>query len=197
MKLAGCASLNSLVQDGFLIDSTGGQLLIDILETQTGNGIAKALAGNALITEQQDCLLHNIHDFVLRGKNLGQRHSVGELLAPTAANIDLEAVLIFLKCAEGTLVCTTSTVVTCVGVDANLAIHNFCNLDGTRLHDLALLTAMALGEVDHRNLLADDTQVIQARLSTVVGAATDTDLELMGQRNAVIAHIELLVDLIG
>ena len=70
MKLAGCATLNGLVQDGFLIDGTGGQLLVDIVEAQTGYGIGKALAGDTLVTEQQNFLFDNIHNFFFTGENL-------------------------------------------------------------------------------------------------------------------------------
>ena len=70
MKLAGSAALNGLVQDGFLIDGTGGQLLVDIVEAQTGYGIGKALAGDTLVTEQQNCLFDNIHNFFFTGENL-------------------------------------------------------------------------------------------------------------------------------
>lgn len=197
MKLAGGAALNGLAQDGFLIDGTGGQLLVDIVEAQTVDGIGKALAGDTLVTEQQNCLFDNIHNFFFTGENLGQRLAMGNLLAPAAANIDLKAVLIFLKCTEGALAGTTAAVVTCIGIDADLAVNDLSDLDGAGLHYLALLTATALGVVDHGNSLADDTQVVQAGLSAVIGTTADADLELVRQGDTVVADVELLVDLFG
>ena len=120
---------------------------------------------------------------------------MGNFLAPAAADIDLKTVLVFLKCAEGALAGTTAAVVTCIGINADLAVNDLGDLDGAGFHYLALLTATALGVIDHGNLLADDTQVVQAGFRAVIGTAANTDLELVRQGNTVVADVELLVDL--
>ena len=56
---------------------------------------------------------------------------------------------------------------------------------------------MTLGKVDHRHALTDDAEIVEVRLDAVVGAAADCDLKLVGQRYAVIAYIEALVQLLG
>ena len=54
IRLAGGAALDGLVQDCSLVNIAADQLLVDIVEAQTIHGIGKTLAGDALVTEQQN-----------------------------------------------------------------------------------------------------------------------------------------------
>ena len=105
------------MEDGFFIDGAGEKLLIDIVEAETGDGVCKAFTGDAFVAEQEDGLLHDLHDLLLACENFGQRRAVGDSFAPTTADIDLEAVLVFLQCAEGTLALAATAVVAGVGID--------------------------------------------------------------------------------
>ena len=90
-----------------------------------------------------------------------------------------------------------AAVVAGVGVDVNLAVHHFRGLDGAVLLHLTDLAAPALGVVHHGHPLAHDAQIVQVRLDAVVGAAAHGNLELVGQGHAVVANVELLVNLLA
>ena len=123
MKLASSTALDGLAQNGFLIDRTGSQLLVDIVEAQATHSIRKTFAGDTLVAEQQDCLLDHIHDLFFGGEDLGQRLAMGNLLTPPTADEDLKSVLIFLKRTEGELADAAAAVVTCVGIHMDLAVR--------------------------------------------------------------------------
>lgn len=69
--LAGSAALHNFVQNSLLVYGSVDQLLIHIVETQTGDGIRKPFPGDALIPEQQNGLFNYIHDFFFSGEQLG------------------------------------------------------------------------------------------------------------------------------
>ena len=75
--LAGCAALDGLVQDGLLVDGLVEQLILHILHAQTIKGVSKALAGDALVTEEQDGALHHIQNLFLAGEYLAQGVTMG------------------------------------------------------------------------------------------------------------------------
>ena len=194
-RLAGSAALHNFVQNSFLVYGSVDQLLIHIVETQTGDGIRKPLPGDALIPEQQNGLFNYIHDFFFSGGQLGQRRTVCNLLAPAAANVDLVAVLVFFQSAKGALAFAAATVVAHIGINVDLAVHDLSNLDGAVVLDLAILAATALGEVHHGNALSDDAKIIQIGFHTVIGTSSNGNLELMGQGDAMVTHVEPFVNL--
>ena len=68
------------------------------------------------------------------------------------------------------------------------------NLDRTALLHLAELTALALGVVEDRDSLPNDSKVVQVWLYTVVWASSHSYLELMGQHHIMVSHIEELME---
>ena len=114
-----------------------------------------------------------------------------------AADIDPVAVAVFRKDVEGTLAVAAAAVVAEIFIDIDLAVHDLGDVDGTCLHDLTLLAAVAFGKVRDGDLLPDDAQVVQIRLDAVIGAAADADFEFVGQGDVVIAQVEALVDLLA
>ena len=70
-------------------------------------------------------------------------------------------------------------------------LHGTCRLHGT------LFAAVALVFIELRDILADDTEVVQIRLHAVIGASADCDFELMRQSYCAVAFIETMVDLLG
>ena len=97
MQLAGSAALNGLLQDCILIDGVAEQLFVDIVEAQASNGVSETFTGDTLIAEEQDCLFDNSQSFFFGGEDLGKSLAVSHALAPTAADHDLEAVLILFE----------------------------------------------------------------------------------------------------
>ena len=197
MQLAGSAALNGLLQDCILIDGVAEQLFVDIVEAQASNGVSETFTGDTFIAEEQDCLFDNIQSFFFGGEDLVEHLTAIDLLAPTAADGDLEAGNAILDNIEGAGVDAAAAVVADVGIDVDLAVYHLCDLDGAGSFNLADLAALALSEVSHGNALADDGDIVQVGLDAVIGAAADSDLELMRQSYAAIAKIEAFVDLFG
>lgn len=197
MLSAGGTALDLLLQHGLLVHRGGEQLVLDVIEAQTVDGIGEALSGDALIPEEEDGALDDIQHFLLRGKDLVHGMAVGNALAPAAAQIDSVAVHELLGDAEGALALAAATVVAGGGVDVQGAVFQLGHMDGAVGLHLADLAAAALGGVDHGHTLAHDAQVVQIGLDAVVGAAAHRDLELVGQGDAVVAQVEPLVEFLA
>ena len=85
--------------------------------------------------------------------------------------------------------------VTGVGVDGGLALHDLGHVHGALL--LAHLTALTQLRVNQGNPLTHDAHVVQVGLDAVVGTAAHGDLELVGQLHLIVTHKETLMDLLG
>src|SRR5699024_5020011 len=170
-------------------------LVFDVVKAEAVDRIGEPLAGDPFVAEEEDGTLDQVHDLLLRGEQLGERAAVGHLLAPSAADIDLAAVYILLGHAEGALALAAAAAVAGGGVDRQDAVLKLRHLDRAGVLHLADLAAPALGEVEHRQTLADDAEVVEAGLDAVVRAAAHRDFELVGQGDAVVAFVEPLVDL--
>ena len=196
---AGCAAYQMLLRCKvfFLVRQqiVGQQLLLHILKTQTGNSIRETFAGDALVTEEQDCLLDDVQDFVTIGEDLIQVTSLCNTFAPSAADINTVAVGVVGEALERALVDAASAVVTYILIDDNLAIDNACSLNRAVVDNLADLASAALLIINLRYTLADNAEVVQVGLDTVVRAAADCDLELVRQFNSAVAFKEPFVNL--
>ena len=173
------------------------QLRLHILKSETSHSICETLARDALLTEQEDRLLHYIQHLISVGEYLVQILSLSHLLSPASADVDSVAGDVALNRTKGTLAHTPSAVITCIRVDDNFAVCHLCRLDGTLFLHLTDLTAAALCGIDLRNLLTDDTQIIQVRLDTVVGTPAYSDLEFVRKLYLAIAMVKSLMDLFG
>ena len=121
------------------------QLRVDVVKAEALHGIGKAFAGLTLRAEELDGAGDDVHHLVLRGEDLRQRLAAGSFLAPVAADIDPVAVAVFRKDVEGTLAVAAAAVVAEIFIDIDLAVHDLGDVDGTCLHDLTLLAAVAFG----------------------------------------------------
>ena len=120
---------------------------------------------------------------------------MSNLLAPAAADVNLVAFLIFFESTEWALILAAATVIAFVWIYLNLAVNNLCYVHWTACFYLTFCTSAALGVVDHRNALANNTKVIQVRFYAVVWTAAYSNFEFMRQCYAVVAHIEALMNL--
>ena len=100
--LTGCAALYGFLQNGSLVDGVGKQLFIYIVKAQPADGIGKPLAGNPLVTEQENRSLHYLQHFFLTVENFCQRHTMGNLFTPAAPDINFKALFVLLQYAERT-----------------------------------------------------------------------------------------------
>ena len=75
-------------------------------------------------------------------------------------------------------------------------VHNFGRTDRTGCSYAALLAALAAAFIKVRDTLADDAEIVQIRLDTVVRAATDRDLEFVRKRDAMVALVKTMVNLL-
>ena len=173
------------------------QLRFHLLKAQPVDGCCKPLSGQSLFSEQQDGLLHHGQHFLLRGEDLGQCVTLGNLLAPPAADIDLIAGLSVLDGVEVALAHAASAVVAERGVDLHDAVHDFGGAHGTYRLNGALAAAGAEVGVIAGNPLAHDAQVVQVGLDAVVGTSAHRQFELVGQLDAAIALVEQMVQLLG
>lgn len=76
------------------------------------------------------------------------------------------------------------------------AIHNFGRADRTGRSYAALFASFAAAFIKVRDTLADDAEIVQIRLDTVVRAATDRDLEFVRKRDAMVALVKTMVNLL-
>ena len=77
------------------------------------------------------------------------------------------------------------------------AIHNFGGTDRTGRSYAALLAALAAAFIKVRDTLADDAEIVQIRLDTVVRAAADCDLKFVRKCNIMVALVKTMVNLLG
>ena len=195
---AGRAADGVLAQDLLLAleQVVGEELCLDVLKAQARDGVRKALAGDALVAEEQECLLQYVQDLLLGGEDLVERLALRHLLAPTPADADAVAVGARLQRLEGALADAAAAVVAGVRVDDQARVRQLRRADGAVLLHRAGLAGAALLGFKGRHALADDAEVVQVRLYAVVRAAAQGDLELVGQLHAVPALVEHLVDLL-
>ena len=77
------------------------------------------------------------------------------------------------------------------------AVYDFGCTDRTGCSYAALLAALAAAFIKVRDALTDDTEVVQIRLHAVVRAATDRNLEFVRKRDAMVALVKTMVNLLG
>ena len=130
----------------------GEDFLLHILEAQALDGVGEAFAGLALLAEEEDGLFDSVQDLFLAGKELAEGLAVGNLLAPAAADVDLEAGLALFNGVEGAVADAAAAVVADLGVDFQHAVLDLAGLHGADVDDLALLAAVAavLVELGHQ-----------------------------------------------
>ena len=188
-RSAGSAADHRFLQDLLLIDLAVQKLVLYIIKSQSLNGICKTLAGNSLVAEEKNRAFYQIDHFLLCCKNLIQRLAFCNLFAPAAADIYLVSGQRFIDCAKGTSADTASAVVAAVLRNLDPAVCNLRHFDRTVVLYLALLASFALGKIDLRYALPDDTDIVQIRFYAVIRAAAHSDFKFMGQVYAVISDI--------
>ena len=77
------------------------------------------------------------------------------------------------------------------------AVYDFGRTDRTGCSYAALLAALAAAFIKVRDTLADDAEIVQIRLDTVVRAAADCDLKFVRKRNVMVALVKTMVNLLG
>ena len=128
-----CTQMDS-VRDDFCLaleQLVAEQLRLYVFKADALNGVREALALDALVAEQQDCLLHDIQNFLLRGEDLLQRDAVCALLAPASADVYAVAVDGVITCMERALADTASAAGTDLWIDRQLAVDDMCRVDRT------------------------------------------------------------------
>ena len=68
------------------------KLCFHVVEAQSVDGVGKPFAGDALIPEETDDLLHHVQNLFFRGEHIIQSLGSGGLFAPAATDGDLVAV---------------------------------------------------------------------------------------------------------
>ena len=76
-------------------------------------------------------------------------------------------------------------------------VYDFGRTDRTGCSYAALLAALAAAFIKVRDTLADDAKIVQIRLHAVVRAATDRDLEFVRKRDAMVALVKAMMNLLG
>ena len=173
------------------------QFILHIVKSQTAYRIRKALSRDTLVPEEQNGPFHRIQHFFLAGEKFVQGASVGNFLAPSAADINSVPVGIFLRDAERTFSPAAPAAVAGIPIHFQHALFHFCHLHRAGGFHLAFSAAPALGIVKQRHSLADNAQIIQIRLHTVVGTAPHGNLKFMGQRHMMVSLVKTLVNLLA
>ena len=191
--LADCMQVSS--QDLFLAsqDIVALQLSDEVLCADALDEHTETLAGLTLLTIEQQSLLDHLEQLFL-GVNFVDDGSDALTLTPDTADHDLVADLLFCDAVKVACADALAAVVAQILVDLHQAviIHE-ASLHGADIHNAALLAAGAVVHLISGNALTHDTEVIQAGLDAVVGAAANTDLELVGQLDIRPALVEGLV----
>ena len=166
-----------------------------LLKSDAVDGIRETFTGNAFGAEEEDGFFHNIQNFFLAGDDLAEHLTLIGTLAPTATDVDLVTGDEFIIAMEGALANAAATLVAESGIDGNFTVFYLCGFHRTESFDLALLTTLAEVGVELRNLCADNAQVIDVGLDTIMRTAAHGDLKFMRKLYGVIADVKALVDL--
>ena len=168
-----------------------------MIEAKPCHRICKAFAGDPFITEEQDHPFYHVDHFLFCSENLIQYPSFGGFLAPSPAYVDFVADQGFRYRAEWTLINTASAMITLLWIDPKLSVCYVCDFDRTAVLNLTVLTALAFGQIDLWQPLADDAQIIEIRFYTVIGTSAYRDLEFMRQGYFVVTRIIQVMQLLG
>ena len=192
-SLALCMQISC--QDGFLAgqDIVVLQLSDEVLCADTLDEHTETLTGLALLTIEQQSLLDHLKQLFL-GVDFVDNSSDALALTPDTADHDLVADLLFCDAVKVACTDALTAVVAQILVDLHhvIVVHEG-SLHGADIDNAALLAAGAIIHLVSGNALAHDTEVVQAGLDAVVGAAADADLELVGQLDIIPALVEGLV----
>ena len=170
------------------------QLPLDILKAQTLHCIGKTFPCYPLFAEQKDCFFHNGKHFLTICEDRIQITSLGHLLTPTAADVDAVSVCTMLNRLKRADSDAAAAVITGIPVNDDFSIVNPSHVDGTIFFYLTYLTAPAFFQIRERYSLADDSQIIEIRLHTVIGAASHSDLKFVRKLYLGITVIKPLMD---
>ena len=161
------------------------------------NKHAEALAGLTLLPVEEQGPFHHLKHLLL-GVDLVHHGAQALALAPQAAHEDAVAYLLLGDTVKPAGIHTLAAVVAGVPVDLHDAVLiQLGGLHRAYIYHRALGAAIAVVGVIGGHLLPHDAEVIEGGLDTVVGAAADSNFELVGQLYIVPALVEFLVELPG
>lgn len=167
-----------------------------LIETDAVDGLGKALAGDALLTEQKNGLLNYVKRLILLGEDLTHGASLRTFLSPSSAEGDFDSG----STAHGfeqALRHTASAVDAEAAVNLKNSVYDGCRAHRADSAHGTLFAAAALFGIKGGHHLANQTDIVQIGFYTVVRTAANGNLEFMGKLYRAVALIEAVVYLLG